>query len=447
MESLASINALSSNIIFFFVALIICAFFSFLETSISSVRVFMLKELAKTKKKYQFLLATMEDNPDKILSTILVAKNIADVTTAMLSGYIVDTLSQQCRLSENVSFFLSILFATVTILIFGEIIPKSIGKLYGEKLLPSNLWIINILYYFLYPLSYITKCSRFFIRKIDKYHSTDSRTISSEQEIQFLIEQFNEKGLIDPEKVKMLLNVFKLGNVGVRDIMVTKSEIKALNVQMTLKNALHVFSEFQLARMPVYDGEFDNMLGVVYQKDLILGLLREDACKLIDLVRPLLFIPTQIRLIELLREFKEQQTQMAVVINEFGSIEGLVTLEDIFGEIIGEMHDEHTTKIPKLLQVKPGGWLVDASIKLAKLSSLFPFTFEGSQATTLGGFLIELLHRLPCEGEQVVYKEHTFFIKKANSKQVLQVLITFDRTLNLGLKSENRKNEAEVFME
>lgn len=414
---------LYTNILFFGITLVACAIFSFLETSITSLRLFKLKEIARTRKNYKRLLNLLEHSPDKILITILIANNLADVTAAMISSQIMETISVKLNIAGSLGFSLGIGLTTAAILIFGEIIPKNIAKVHGDKLFGSTLWLTNLVYYLLYPFVHLlVKLSNFFVRRIGT-KADIGESIASETEIKFLIDYINEKGLMEREKTIMLKSIFELGTTPVKEIMVPETEMISISAQTGLKEALQLFSKHPFSRLPVYENEPDNIIGMLHQKDLFLMLLRNEERPLKDIIRPIMFIPETVKVNQLLREFREQRMHIAIVINEYGGIAGLVTLEDVLEEIVGEISDEYESVAPKVVSLKPGSWLVDASINLEELSSLLNITFDTDSAITLGGFLTEQLQHLPKKGEQLHYKSYTFKIQKAGVKKVLQVLI------------------------
>ncbi len=247
--------------------------------------------------------------------------------------------------------------------------------------------------------------------------------VSSEKEIQFLINYINEKGLMEQEKSEMLKNIFDLGLTPVKDIMVPATDIVSVNVTATIRDTLEIFGKRHFTRLPVYNGQQDNIIGMVHLKDVFGYITRNEDKPLKDIVRPIMFIPESVKINQLLREFRQQHMHIAIVLNEHGSITGLITLEDILEEIVGEISDEHDPSHEKIIALKQGGWLVDASTPLESLASHLGITFESEDSITLAGFLTEQLQHLPKKGERILYKNHYFQVQKASDKRVLEVLI------------------------
>jgi putative hemolysin len=414
-------HALSTNVILFLLSLFTCALFSFLETSITAMRLFKLKELELTTPKYKHLFEAFDKHPQNILISILIATNLASVTCAVISQQLTDTLFESIKLPEGISFILGIFITTIMVSIFGEIIPKTVAQSMGSKTFTSTLWIVNIFYKILGPIAN-------YLNNISLYFSTNSEIedIVSEKEIQFLINYIEEKGLMDHEKTAMLQNIFNMGQTSVKEILIPKSEVVSINVNDDISTFLDKFSEYQFSRFPVYQDSAENIIGIVYLKDILFALQKDPAIRLQDIIRPIIFVPDNMKVNELLKEFKLQQIHMAMVLDEYGNTIGLVTLEDALEEIVGDIHDEHdinrdTEKIK--VAKKDAEWLVDATIDLDRLHPLLKITFEAQSAVTLGGFISERMQHIPKVGESLTYKGFDFTIEKADAKRVLFVRI------------------------
>lgn len=416
-------HLLYTEMIGFVLSLFACALFSFLETSITALRLFKLKELASTTSRYQSLFNTLEKNPHQVLITILIASSISNVTAAALITNIMENIFARLQLSSGLGFSLGIGIATTTILIFGEIIPKNVAKVHGEKLFKSTLWITNVVFYILYPLvNLLIKVSTALITLMGGT-TEPSESVTSEHEIRFLIDYINEKGLMEREKTEMLQSIFKMGSKPVREIMIPAIDIIMIEAKTDLKKALEVFSKYQFSRLPVYENNIDNIIGMVHQKDIFVLISKGDEKVLKDIVRPILFVPESMKINQLLREFRNQHKHIAIVLNEYGIITGLVTLEDVLEEIVGEIHDEYEANAEKISEIDHNSWSADGSIDLETLSKVLGITFQVEDVFTLGGFLTSQLQHLPQIGESLLYKNHLFTVKQASQKRVSEVSI------------------------
>lgn len=435
MDSLSS--SLSLPILCFFIALSLRALFSFLETSITALRLYKLKELAKSYGRYEGLFESLETNPHRVLITILICNSLADVTTAALATNIMEELFKGFHLSGGLGFSIGIAVATIAILIFGEIIPKNLAKGRSEKLFKSTLWLVNIIFYLLYPVvTFLNHFTTFIVNKIGGTKETESagEWVSSEREIRFLIDYIHDKGLIEQEKNEMLQNIFELGTTPVKEIMVPATDIVMVTSDATMKDMLSIYLDHPYTRLPVYEAKSDNIIGMVHMKDVFLCLTKNEEKHLSELIRPILFIPDSIKVNQMLREFRNKHMHIAMVINEHGSITGLITLEDVLEQIVGDLRDELEPQNDHIVPLKQGGWLIDASTPLEDVTDLLRITFETEGSVTLGGFITEQLQHLPKKGERLLYKGFYFQVQKASNKRVLQVLVFAES------QSNNSKN-------
>lgn len=402
-------------------ALIVRATLSFLETSITALRLFRLKELAHTTTQYLPLLQTLEKTPQRVLITIIVANSFVDVTSAALATFIMGKIFAHLGFSGSIGFTLGIAVATMAIIIFGEILPKSFAKVRSESAFKSMLWLINGVYYALYPFVFIlVRFSDFVMYKVGGKEALESGTqwVSSEREIQFLINYIHEQGLLELEKREMLQNIFELGSTPAKEVMIAATDIISLDVATPTEKAFEFFSQRPYTRMPVYEGKHDNIIGMIHQKDLFIMFSKGETKPLRDLVRPIMFVPESVKVNQLLGKFRDKQMHIAIVINEHGIITGLVTLEDIIEEIVGEISDEHESTMSKIMPLQKDEWLVDATITLEDLGAFLGITFETGDSVSLAGFLAEYLQHIPKKDEEILYKKYIFQIQKATPLRV-----------------------------
>ena len=248
------LSHLITPFIFLCIALGFRAVLSFLETSITALRLFRLKELAHSTTQYLPLLQTLEKNPQRVLITILVANSFIDVSAASLATFIMSTIFTHIGFSGGIGFSFGITFASIGIVVFGEILPKSFAKIRSEETFKSVLWLINYIYYTLYPFVIVlVKFSDYVMYKIggkDALENT-SQWVSSEREIQFLINYIHEKGLLELEKREMLQNVFLLGSTPIKEVMMPSKKISSLDVNTSISEVCRFFRDHSYTRIPV----------------------------------------------------------------------------------------------------------------------------------------------------------------------------------------------------
>lgn len=416
-------STLYLGIIAFFVSLFLFGLLSFIETSISALRLFTLREMAEKTKRYKALFEALEKSPQKVLITSLIGTSIVNVLVASLSSTITERLFERINFGK-LGFSLGVAFAAVAILIFGEIVPKSLAKTQGDRVFQSTLWLTNLVYLVFRPVvPFLIRISDTMIRWIGGTPTQNSEWVSSEQEIEFLIEHGDETGLIESEKSEMLKNIFELGKTPVKEVMVPAVDIVSIDVNTSIRDTLTLFSKHQFTRLPVYEDKVDNIIGLIHFKDVFMTWSRGVDETLKSLMRPIPFIPESVKINQLLKELQKKHQHMAVVINEYGSIAGLITLEDILEEIVGEIQDEYEPVHEKIVMLKPGTWLIDASVALCEVGSLLNIKFGDTDVLTLGGFITEQLQYIPKKGERLLYKNYYFQVQKATAKRVLQILV------------------------
>lgn len=419
--------SISLPLICFLIALCVRAVLSFLETSITALRLFKVKELASKTARYASLFKVLETSPHQVLISILIANSVADVIAATLATTATQRIFMKLGFSNGVGFSMGIGIASLAIIIFGEIVPKNMARSRGEYLFQSLLGVTNALYNIMRPItSFLLKLTDGLTSLVQRRTPTETDTdwVSSEKEIRFMIDYIHQKGLIDPTKTAMLKNIFELGSTQVKEVMVPTGDVVAVEASTSIADTLALFSKYHFTRMPVYEKDFDNIVGMVHQKDIFQLLLKKEIKSLKEIMRPIMFIPETVRVNQLLQEFRSQHMHIAIVLNEHGSVTGLVTLEDVIEEIVGEISDEHEATHQAIVVLPQGGWLVNAATPLEEISDYFNIAFEPTDSVTLGGFLTERLQHIPIKGELVTFAGYTFQVQKASHKRVRQVLIS-----------------------
>ncbi len=428
------LNTLTFQLFGFALSLMMVALFAFLETCITAIRIFKLKEMSETvPNKYKPLLQSLQDHPNRMLITILVAVSLANVTCAALATQMMEQLFARLQFSQGLGFSLGIAITTGAILIFGEIIPKSFAKSYGESLFRSTLWISNGIFYLLYPfVTFLMKISNFVMSRVAKQPNHATNAVSSEKEIKFMINYIEEQGLMDPDKGQMLRNVLNMGQTPVLEIMVPMQDVVSINVNGNIGDAVQTFSKHHFSRLPVYKKDHDNIIGFIHQKDVLLRSHKNKEECIEEIMRTIPFVPASMKASQLLTEFKQKKEHIAMVLNEFGSIIGLATLEDAIEEIVGDIYDEYETTAQEVVTLDDGSLLVNAGIDLQDLGGILNTKFN-TKSITLGGFLSEQLQHVPKKGEYIEHNDYLFQVQKASQRRVLQVLV-YEETKQLQLR-------------
>jgi putative hemolysin len=258
--------------------------------------------------------------------------------------YITEYLFAYLTIPPTLGFPVGIAIGTASILIFGEIIPKSIARTHGERLLPHTLWLANATFYLFYPLvSLLMTISDFFVHRLDsnkKFHD-GVEWISSEKELQFLIGYISDKGIMEPEKTTMLQNIFNLGETPVKQVLIPLERMVSVNGNQMLQDTIDLFLKYNYTRLPIYEGTPANIIGMVYLKDVFRLMANRENKLVKDIARPIMVVPESMKINALLHQFKQEHKHLAIVVGEHNSLKGLITLEDVLEEIVGDIVDEH----------------------------------------------------------------------------------------------------------
>lgn len=418
-----------SSIYFFAVGAVFCycasGLVSFLETTVTILRPYQLKALRQEVGGYTKLFDVWAEHPQRLLMAILIVNSFIDVVAVMCIGKMFG------ELFGTFGEILALPVCTLLNIILTNLLPKTYGRIHYEKGIRSVVWLASLIIQLLQPLVTVLQAlvNNFFALLGNDV--TGSHDVFTEDELEYLIQQSDASGVIDSEKSEMLQNVFGLGEILVEKVMVPKSDMILLDVNVSIQDAIELMRNHRYSRVPIYDGKEDNIVGIIYHKDLFDHYSQQSDKLLKELVRPVLFAPQTKRVSQLLNEFLKKRMHMAIVIDEFGNVIGLVTLEDLIEEIVGEISDEHEKIHTGIIPLEQGGWLVNASIMLDKLEEFLAITFDVEESLTLAGFLAEKFEYLPQNGEKLLYRGYIFTVQQATDKRIFQVLIAHEKTTTM----------------
>lgn len=398
-------------ILFFF-----SAFFSGSETALMAVDRLRLKYLVQKKHRGAERLETVLENPDRLLGAILVGNNLVNIAASVFAT----TLFVQ--LFGDRGELLTILILTPILLIFSEITPKTFAAQNPERVSFLVLRPILALMWLLTPVVWLVSgLSRAITRllRVDQV-----RPMISEDEIRTLISVGEDAGVVAKEQRRMLLGVFELSQVRVRDVMIPRTEMVAIEADTPFDQVLDQVRRSRHSRFPVYEGSLDAIIGIIHAKDIINFVGRPEAFSLRDILRTPYFVPESKRIGTLLQSFRKKRVHLAVVVDEYGGAEGIVTLEDIFEEIVGEIQDEYDVEEILYKETAPGRYLVDGSISLRTLNRRFGLNLTEEHANTLAGFLLRTMGTIPLVGDSCEAQGTLFTVRKVEDRRVEQIEMT-----------------------
>ncbi len=417
MHSLALFFAL---LIFF---LVLSVFFSGSETALMAVSRIRLKYLAEAGDKRAEFVKRIVSNPDRLLGVILLGNTITNVAAASLVTYFVATYAPAGRV-ETIGLMASSALALV-ILIFCELTPKIIAATHAEQASRKLVWPIQMSIWILSPFA---RFAAFLANGLVRMAglATDASPFAhalSEEEIRSIIAGTSDV-VMAGDKKEMLHNVFEIGDTQVRTVMIPRTDVTAVDIKAPIADMLSVFSKTNYSRIPVYRQSFENVVGILYVKDLLQHLQRPENINLKALLRPAHFVPDTARLEPVLRQMQSMHLHMAIVVDEFGGAEGIITLEDLLEEIVGEIRDEHDTETDSVHELGSGLYAVAGSLPVRDFNRFFEIKIpESREYGTVAGFLQTRTGRLLQAGERVRYQDLNFVIDKVDGWRIVMARV------------------------
>lgn len=404
-------------LLFFFLALSV--FFSASETAFMAVNRLRLKYLAEAGDKRAQFVKEILVNPDRLLGVILLGNTLANIAAASLVTYLVATYAPTDKV-QSLSLLASAVL-TVVILIFCELTPKIMAATHAEEASRKLVWPIQASIWLFAPIAALAAyLANGFVRLSGLSTSASPFAHAlSEEEIRSIIAGSSNMVMAEARK-EMLHNVFEIGDTQVREIMIPRTDVTAIDINDPIANILSVFRKTSYSRIPVYRDSFDNVIGILYVKDLLQYIQRPGEINLQVLLRPVHFVPDTARLEPVLRQMQSMHLHMGIVVDEFGGVEGILTLEDLLEEIVGEIRDEHDTETEPVHELGPGLYSLAGNLPVRDFNRFFEIGIpESREYTTVAGFLQTRTGRLLQAGESVRYQELNFFIDKVDRLKIV----------------------------
>jgi putative hemolysin len=396
--------------------LLICsAFFAGSEAalfSLNSVQVERLKERGGVVRR---LVLAMLQRPTNLIITFLVGNEIVNVALA------VTATSLALLLYGDGGEYLAIAFTTIILLLFGEVTPKSLAVRYPERISMLVAWPIQAFAYLITPLRWAL---RMLVDAVIGEHAERPISLITEEEFKTLVERSENEGIIDQDKRNLIQRVFEFGGHRVTQIMTPRTDVFALEVTEPLTTALPKIKENRFSRIPIYDGTIDRVIGILYAKDLLpYSRHPELEVKLRDLLHPVFFVPESKRTDELLREFQRNKVHMAIVVDEYGGVSGLVTMEDALEELVGDIVDEFDIEEDLCRQVDAQTYVVSARLPLDEFNAKVNASIPREDVDTIGGHVFHLFGKLPKRGESVSAHGLTYTIEHIKGTRIMEIRV------------------------
>ncbi len=401
------------------ILLIFTIFFTSSETSLTVLRRSQIKKLIKEKNAKG--LAAWLNDPNRLLTTTLIGTAVCIIGVSVIATTIALDLSRRYDLSEVLMTFVSTMAVVILVLVFTEIVPKAFARRNAEKVSCIVIKPLRIVDFIFTPLVKLFTFISDIVIKIFGGKPLKENPLFNFEEIQGLIEMGVKEGVIAKTEKKMLSQIMEFSDTVVREIMVPRVDVKLLDISMGEKQLVSNAVGMRHSRIPVYRDNIDNIVGILYVKDLLPVLATGGNTDIEKILRKPYFVPESKHIGDLLREFRQGREHISLVVDEYGVLTGLATIEDIVEEITGEIFDEYDIRKNTIDKIDDKHWDINAIEDLDKINDELSFDLPEDMYDSLGGLIIGELGRLPKEGEEFIYKQYKLTILKATPNRVLKV--------------------------
>jgi putative hemolysin len=400
------------------VALILCAMASAAETALTSVSRIKIKNLVESGDKKAQLIERLLAQPNTFLSTILVVNSVAVILASTLATGLA------LEFSESWGELISTLLLSLIVLIFCEITPKTAAVQNPERWARALVGLVRGAAWLLRPLITLLGWITSFLVRIFGGHLHRRGPFITEAELRMMVNVSEEEGVLEEEEREMIDSIFELGDRPVRDIMIPRIDMITLEADDTLEDAINLITQGGQSRIPVYEETIDNIIGVLYAKDLLRHLRQGNLqAKVRDFVRPAYFIPESKKLDDLLHELQQQRIHIAIIVDEYGAVAGLVTIEDVVEEIIGDIQDEYDKEEILYEKISDNEYIIDAKIGIDEFNELLNKKLPDEDYDTLGGFVYTQLDKIPSVGDEVSYQDLTLTVLSTRGRRITKVKV------------------------
>jgi putative hemolysin len=406
----------------FFLCIVLASFFSSAETAFSSANKIRLKNYVEENHRGSKRVNYIMENLDRVLLTVLVANRIVSIVAV---AFLVDIATMM--LGERAGLVAAIIVMTVLLLIFGEILPKSIAKEHAESLSIRYAAIVYALMKLLSPITTLFNAIR---ERIAKWFTNGTVVPAvTEEEIKVMIDLSEEEGIIDNKEKELIHRSLDFDEILVGEIFTPRSDMVAVEVNQPIEEIRDVFLEEKYSRIPVYEEDIDNVIGILSESDFFSELVQQKDVNIRALLRKPLFVVESMKISDLLPELQKSKVHMAIVIDEFGGTAGLITLEDIIEQIVGEIWDEHDEAVKNIQQIDENSYEFNAELPLDEFCEIMKIDAPESSSHTLGGWIFEKFERVPNVGETLHYGPLTLTVQQVENRRIRKVIVSLNEPL------------------
>lgn len=437
-----------SQVIVLAILILINAFFAATEIAFISINDAKIEKQAKEGNKKAKQIKKMLREPSKFLATIQIGITLAGfLSSAFAADAFADDLAPMLQnlmplglaAWRNISIILITIILSYFSLIFGELVPKRLAMRNSEKIAFGTIGIVRAISIITAPFVKLLTASTNGVSKLFGISGTDEETVT-EEEIRMMVDVGEEKGSIKEEEKELINNVFEFNDKVVSEIMIHRKDIYAIDINSDVDNILKELDEYKYSRIPVYEESIDNIVGMLFIKDLLANVKKKDKVKISKIIREPYFVSENKPIDELFRDLQKNKHQLAIVLDEYGGTAGLVTMEDIIEELVGNIFDEYDDEEKEFEKIDDNTFLISGSVSIHDLRKILGVEIPEGEYDTLSGYLIELLGRIPSDDEKPVIetKRVTYKIEDYEEKRILWV-----KACRNNVEEESEEEESE----
>lgn len=397
------------------------AFFSMSETALMSMSKIRLRHLVENHVKHAKLTQDLLDHPNQLLGTILVGNNLVNIAASAIATSIA------IYFWNNKGVGIATFLMTLLILIFGEITPKNIAIDYTEEIVLFIAPIMNVFVKIFSPVVWVLTNFTNGLLHLFGLNKQEKKPLITEEELKTIVEVSSQEGVLESDEKEIIDNIFEYSDMRVKDIMIQRMDIVAVDVSATYEEVVAAFGEKQFSRIPVYEDTIDNIVGVLYAKDLF--FIPVEKIKQFDIkkyMREPFYTYEFIKISDFFRRMQGDRIHIAIVLDEYGGVAGIITMEDIIESILGDINDEYDPQDEEdIVCIKEGEYLVNGSVRLEDLNEEIGTHFESEDFESIGGFILGILGRIPRTGEIINYESIRFVIEKVDKSRIMKIRLFY----------------------
>jgi CBS domain containing-hemolysin-like protein len=411
--------------------LLMTAYFAGTETALLSISWTGLFNLKEKNKKLMKCITFWENQPNDVLASLLLGTNLSCIGAGVVSTSIAIDFSKKINVSESLLTFVFTLGVTFLILVFGEILPKVYSRFHSELVCSFGIRPLIFFSNLFRPVTNLLIKLSETIMKIMRIYGKKESPFLTKSELKILLssELDSQNGVLSIDlskrEKKILTNILVFAERKIRDVMVPVSEIFAVDYNLGLEKIIEKVIDSRYSRVPVYKDSIDNIVGIIYAKDIIITWRNKNIFVLDDMIRGVYFVPENMSVNGLLRDFRTGKQHMAIVVDEYGRTVGLVTVEDLVEEIVGEIYDEYDIREKTIIELSSGEWLIKANESINKVNDELKLNLPvGENFSTVAGLVLEIFGKIPAQGEKTIWNNIKIEIVESDRRRVKKVKLT-----------------------